>query len=65
MVLTQVLRPLTNERFAGGADGEVPQGNLLFDSAGNIFGMTYGGGNKSDCPLGGYEGCGVVFELTP
>jgi len=52
--------------FPGGADGEVPQGNIVFDSAGNIFDTTYGGGDGSEClGGGGYDGCGVVFELTP
>jgi hypothetical protein len=52
--------------FTGGADGGEPESNLLFDSAGNIYGMTEGGGNTSDC-TGNFSGagCGVVFELTP
>jgi hypothetical protein len=48
--------------FTGSADGSSPESNLLFDSAGDIFGVTEGGGNTSDCS--GF-GCGVVFELTP
>lgn len=43
-------------RFTGGNDGGNPQSNLLFDSAGDLYGTTYQGG-----PSGG----GVVFELTP
>jgi len=52
--------------FTGGADGGEPESNLLFDSGGNIFGMTEGGGNTSQC-TGNFNsaGCGVVFELTP
>jgi uncharacterized repeat protein (TIGR03803 family) len=53
--------------FTGGADGSIPGSNLLLDSAGNIFGLTQGGGNNSEC-IGnsfGAEGCGVVFELAP
>jgi len=53
--------------FALGTDGGIGQSNLLLDSAGDIFGMTTGGGNDSECNpnhFGGY-GCGVVFELTP
>ena len=40
--------------------------DLLFDSAGDIFGLTEGGGNTSEC-TGNFSGagCGVVFELTP
>jgi len=53
--------------FTGGTDGGTPQSNLLLDSAGNIFGMTEGGGNDSECTVNYFagKGCGVVFELTP
>jgi len=43
------------------ADGAIPYAGLIFDSAGNLFGTTYGGGS-SGCPG---QGCGTVFELTP
>ena len=47
---------------SGGADGFLPQGNLVFDSAGDLYGTTVDGGIKNtQCPVG----CGVVFELTP
>jgi len=52
--------------FQGGTnDGAVPtRGALIFDQAGNIYGMTsWGGGGP--CNLGGEPGCGTVFELTP
>jgi hypothetical protein len=51
-------------RFKGKADGAFPVGNLLLDSAGNLYGVTLGGGSfkTSDCQL---FGCGVVFELSP
>ncbi len=46
--------------FAGGtADGSAPLSSVVFDTAGNLYGTTYGGGGKS---AGGY---GTVFELTP
>lgn len=53
--------------FTGGTDGSVPQSNLVFDSAGNIFGLTVGGGNNSECTGNSFApaGCGVVFELAP
>jgi len=38
------------------ADGELPYGRLIFDTAGNLYGTTFEGG-----PHGG----GSVFELTP
>ncbi len=37
-------------------DGDVPNGNLVFDPSGNIFGVTRGGGA---------EGAGTVYELSP
>ena len=43
--------------FSGGADGGYPDwGSLTFDSAGNLYGVTYGGGQY---------GVGTIFELTP
>ena len=48
--------------FTGGRDGGYPEGTVVFDSAGNIFGTAKVGGNLSDC---GGIGCGVVFEITP
>lgn len=46
--------------FGGGSDGAYPPGNLLRDSAGNLYGVAGGGGNLS-CQ----GGCGTVFEVTP
>lgn len=46
--------------FTGGSDGGEPYAGLVFDTAGNLYGATYGGGNG-----GCYLGCGVVFKLTP
>jgi hypothetical protein len=49
--------------FKSGKDGANPNGGLVFDSKGAIFGTTYGGGNKSgEC---GSAGCGTAFELKP
>src|SRR5258708_3537220 len=46
--------------FTSGSDGGEPYGNLVFDSAGNLYGTARLGGNmKCD------NGCGTVFELTP
>lgn len=42
---------------AYGADGNSPQGGLLFDNAGNLYGMTTGGG--------GTYNAGTVFEIGP
>jgi uncharacterized repeat protein (TIGR03803 family) len=43
------------------ADGIGPTGGLLFDSAGNIYGTTNGGGPY----CGSDGGCGTVYELSP
>jgi uncharacterized repeat protein (TIGR03803 family) len=47
-------------RFAGGADGDTPEGDLIFDQAGNLYGTTQTGGIPG---CSGYS-CGTVFELT-
>ncbi|HEX8816142.1 MAG TPA: choice-of-anchor tandem repeat GloVer-containing protein [Terriglobales bacterium] len=47
-----------------GADGSYPDhSSLIFDSSGNLYGVTAQGG-KGDCYIWA-KGCGVVFELTP
>jgi uncharacterized repeat protein (TIGR03803 family) len=49
--------------FAGGSDGANPNGGLVLDSKGAIYGTTpYGGYN---CPQFQGVGCGTVFKLTP
>lgn len=42
-------------RFAGGADGAVPQGGLLLDAAGNLFGTAVKGGIAEN---------GTVYEIA-
>jgi uncharacterized repeat protein (TIGR03803 family) len=46
--------------FTGGADGATPNGDLLRDTAGNLYGTTVNGGTLS-CQNG--KGCGTVFKL--
>ncbi|MGD0180018.1 MAG: choice-of-anchor tandem repeat GloVer-containing protein [Terriglobales bacterium] len=51
--------------FPTAEQGYLPQGNLVFDSAGNLYGATeFGGGHGTTCdPY--YKYCGAVFELSP
>src|SRR5579859_5163238 len=43
-------------------DGSEPEAGLVIDSAGNLYGTTYAGGQP--CP--GFGGtCGTIFELSP
>ncbi|HEV2378525.1 MAG TPA: choice-of-anchor tandem repeat GloVer-containing protein [Terriglobia bacterium] len=59
------LDPAGNETvlhaFTGGKDGWSPNGTLIQDSEGNLYGVAGGGGDLLDCP----NGCGVVFKLSP
>jgi hypothetical protein len=45
-------------------DGCGPQAGLVFDSAGNLYGTTIGGGANTDCD-DTFGSCGTVFKLTP
>jgi len=53
--------------FTGGRDGAIGGGNLVADSAGNLYGTALDGGNKSTkCGVyTGVPGCGIVFRLSP
>jgi uncharacterized repeat protein (TIGR03803 family) len=42
--------------FLKGQDGAYPWGGLVFDKAGNLYGVTGSGGQG---------GAGTVFEITP
>lgn len=46
--------------FTGGADGGNPQGQMIRDSSGNLFGSTVQGGDLS---CGSGNGCGVIFKI--
>ena len=49
--------------FRSGTDGANPNGGLVFDAKGNLYGTTFGGGYESgECGSGG---CGTAFELQP
>jgi uncharacterized repeat protein (TIGR03803 family) len=46
-------------RFQSGSDGAVPNGSLILDDAGNIYGTTQLGG------MANQDECGTIFRLTP
>jgi len=46
-------------------DGSTPEGGLMFDDAGNLYGTTGYGGAGNCVLLGTTTGCGTVFELSP
>jgi len=50
--------------FQGLGDGAYPQGNLIADKAGNLYGVTSEGGSfeRNVCVS---NGCGTVFALAP
>jgi uncharacterized repeat protein (TIGR03803 family) len=50
--------------FKGGGDGTNPIGGLIFDTAGNLYGTTFYGGNTQCNIAGNPIGCGIVYELT-
>jgi uncharacterized repeat protein (TIGR03803 family) len=53
--MEQLLYAFTNSN----GDGREPSANLIFDSFGNLYGTTSGGGtNHATC-------CGTVFKLSP
>jgi uncharacterized repeat protein (TIGR03803 family) len=49
--------------FTGGfGEGMYPMdAGVIFDSSGNLYGTTSGGGHNSECD----GGCGVVYKLSP
>jgi hypothetical protein len=52
--------------FPTAKQGYVPNGNLVFDSEGNLYGATtYGGGKGTTCDSFYGGNCGTVFELSP
>jgi uncharacterized repeat protein (TIGR03803 family) len=62
--LTQTNRGWTADTlysFTDGADGGEPEGGVIADPAGNLYGTAPFGGNTACYPTG----CGVVFEITP
>jgi len=50
--------------FKSGTDGANPNGGLIFDGKGALYGTTVYGGNQA-CGSSSGVGCGTVFELQP
>jgi len=50
--------------FQGGSDGLRPNGSLVADTSGDLYGLTIVGGNfnGSECEQ---AGCGTIFEVQP
>jgi uncharacterized repeat protein (TIGR03803 family) len=48
--------------FTGGGDGAIPDGSLILDPGGNLYGAAAAGGNNN-CSSFPYTGCGAVFKL--
>jgi len=46
-------------------DGELPNGGLVMDATGNLYGVTAYGGTGGCQLLGAVDGCGSVYELSP
>jgi uncharacterized repeat protein (TIGR03803 family) len=42
------------------SDGDLPNSTPVLDSAGNLYGTTYFGGNVNACPS---NGCGTIYQL--
>ena len=48
--------------FQGGSDGWAPEGQLIIDAGGNLYGVTTGGGMNCE---GSTVGCGTLFKIAP
>jgi uncharacterized repeat protein (TIGR03803 family) len=47
-----------------GTDGASPDGTLVQDAHGNLYGVTLFGGLNTACAVYGANGCGTVFKIT-
>jgi hypothetical protein len=57
---------MTLFNFPGGSGGWKPQGKLLMDAYGALYGVTYQGGTGTCTDsFSDVIGCGIVFQLTP
>jgi uncharacterized repeat protein (TIGR03803 family) len=53
-------------RFTNSKTGGSPEGGLVLDAAGNLFGAGVVGGGEGNCSSNdGLTGCGLIFEVSP
>ena len=50
--------------FGGAPDGAGPNGALILDRAGNLYGTTVSGGKYACDTTNGSGGCGTIFKVT-
>lgn len=46
-------------------DGELPYTGLLIDASGSLYGATLDGGGEQELHCADFDGCGVVYKLSP
>ena len=60
-IITPSAKATENVLFSfQGTDGAGPDGTMIFDSEGNLYGTTLESAPSANCP----SGCGTVFKLT-
>ena len=57
-------KKITLYRFKGGRDGASPEGALVMDRAGNLYGTTFDGGENCPTVVEFGPGCGTVYEIV-
>jgi uncharacterized repeat protein (TIGR03803 family) len=48
-----------------GSDGSIPEGSVILDAVGNVYGTTAYGGSGPRTLIGSTVGCGTVYEMLP
>ncbi len=58
-------RAITLYTFNDWAYGAAPNGGVIRDAEGNIYGMTFRGGDLNNCIYSQGYGCGVLYTVSP